>query len=89
VFIYLTIQHMTFYGTSTSLCKLLQLLSDRHMLRMIMELLKNFSFTLTTNNVTRSRLWHLKNCVPHTHRDLSSPFSMMYTCDLPNTVFRK
>jgi len=42
-------------------CKLLQLLSDRHMVHMIMEIDGNRSCTLTTGNDKRSRLRHLKN----------------------------
>jgi len=37
-------------------CKLLRLLPDRHMVRMIMEMAGNRSFTLTTGNGKRSRL---------------------------------
>jgi len=35
-------------------CKLLRLQPDRHMVRMIMELVNNLSFTLTTVNNQRS-----------------------------------
>jgi len=50
-------------------CKLLQLLPDRHMVRMIMvriiiEMVGNRSFTLTTGNGKRCRLLRLKNGVP-------------------------
>ena len=41
-------------------CKLLRLLPDKHMVRMIM----NRSFTLTTSDSKQSRLCHLKNGVP-------------------------
>jgi len=44
-------------------CKLLQLLPDRHMIQMIMEMVGNRRFTLTTGNGTRSRLQRLKNGV--------------------------
>jgi len=58
-------------------CKLLRLLPDRHMVQMIMELVGNLSFTLTTGNGKRSRISHLKNGV---HRDLSwHPFSSTST----------
>jgi len=43
--------------------KLLQLLPDRHMVRMIMEMVGNRSFTLTTSNGKQSRLWCLNNGV--------------------------
>ena len=36
-------------------CKLLRLLPDRHMVRMIMEMVSNHSFTLTTGNRQRPR----------------------------------
>ena len=41
-------------------CKLLSLLSDKHMVRMIMELVRNRSFTLITGDSKQSRLRHLK-----------------------------
>jgi len=44
--------------------KLLQLLLDKHMVRMFMEMVGNRSFTLTTGNSKRSRLRRLKNGVP-------------------------
>jgi len=45
-------------------CKLLQLLPARRMLRKIMELLGNRSFTLTSGGNKRSSLQRLKNGVP-------------------------
>lgn len=45
-------------------CKLLRLLPDRHMVSMIMELIQNRSFILTTGSGQRSRLRCLKNGVP-------------------------
>ena len=36
--------------------KLLRLLPDKHMVRMILELIRNRSFTLTTDDSKRSRL---------------------------------
>ena len=44
--------------------KLLRLLPDRQMVRMIMKMVSNRSFTLTTGNGKRSRLRRLKNGVP-------------------------
>jgi len=44
-------------------CKLLQLLPDRHKVHMIMEMVGNRSFALTTRNGQRSRLRRLKNGV--------------------------
>ena len=37
------------------ICKLLRLLPDKHMVRMIMELLRNRSFTLTTGDSKQSK----------------------------------
>ena len=45
-------------------CKLLTLLPDNHMIRMIMELVQNRSFTLTTGDCKQSRLCCLKNSIP-------------------------
>jgi len=45
-------------------CKLLRFLPDRHMVRMIMELVGYRSFMLTTSDNKRSRLQRLKNGVP-------------------------
>jgi len=46
-------------------CKLLRLLSARHMVCMIMqELVGNRSFTITSDNNKRSRLRRLKKCLP-------------------------
>ena len=45
-------------------CKVLQLLPDRHMVHMIMEMVGNRSFTLTTGNCNKNRLRRLKNGVP-------------------------
>jgi len=52
-------------------CKQLQLLLDRHMVRTIMEMVVNRSFTLTTGNSKRSRLQRLNN---GTHRGMSWRF---------------
>ena len=45
-------------------CKLLRLLQDKHMVKMIMELVQNQSFTLTTGDSKQIRLRHLKNGIP-------------------------
>jgi len=58
-------------------CKLLRLLPDRHMVHMIMEVVGNRSFTLTTSNGKRSRLRRLKNDV--TKGSVLSPISSTYT----------
>ena len=45
-------------------CKLLRLLPAKHMVCMIMELIRNRSFTLTTGDSKPSRLRRLRNGVP-------------------------
>jgi len=46
------------------ICKLLRLLPDRGIVRLIMELVGNRSFTLTSANGKRNRLLHFKIGVP-------------------------
>jgi len=69
-------------------CKLLRLLPDRHIVHMIMEMVSNRSFTLTTGNGKRSRLRRLKNDVPQ-GSVLAPLLFNIYTSDLPTTVSRK
>ena len=45
-------------------CKLLRLLLDKHIVKMIMKLVRNRSFTLTTGDSKQSMLRRLKNGVP-------------------------
>ena len=45
-------------------CKLLRLFPDKHMVRMIMELVQNRSFTFTAGDSKQSRLRRLKKSVP-------------------------
>ena len=45
-------------------CELLRLIPDKHVAKMIMELVQNQSFTLTTSDSKQSRLRRLKNGVP-------------------------
>jgi len=66
-------------------CKLLRLLRDRHMVRMIMEMVANRSFTLTTGNGKRSTAGYDASRIA-SHRDLSwlAPHLFnTYISDLP------
>jgi len=58
---------------------------------MIMEMVGNRSFTLTTRNGKRSRLRRLKNVVPQGSVLASLLFNpdISVSCDLPTTVSRK
>ena len=65
-------------------CKLLRLLPDKHMVKMIMELVRNRSFTLTTCDSKQSRLRRLKK------GSVLAPFLFnIYTYDLPSMISRK
>jgi len=87
VFIDLTAAYDTAWHRGLT-CKLLRLLPDRHMVHMIMEMVGNRSFTLTTGNGKRSRLRRLKNCVPQ-GSDLAPLLFIIYISDLPTTVSKK
>ena len=69
-------------------CKLLRLLPDKHMVRMIMELVRNRSFILATGDSKRSRLRRLKNGVPQ-GSVLAPLLFNIYVYDLPSTVSRR
>ena len=84
VFVDLTAAYDTVWHRGLA-CKLLRLLPDRHMVRMIMEMVGNCSFTLTTGNGKRSRLQRLKSGVPRylPWRPFSSTSSSL-TCQPPS-----
>jgi len=86
VFVDLTAAYDTVWYRGLT-CKLLQFLPDRHMVRMIMEMV-NHSFNLTTGNGKRSRLRRLKNGVPQ-GSVLAPLLFNTYISDLPTTVSRK
>ena len=69
-------------------CKLLRLLPDKHMVNMIMELVRNRSFTLTTGDSKQSRLRRLKNGVPQ-GSVLALLLYNIYTYNLPSMISRK
>ena len=63
VFVNLTVVYVTVSHRGLT-CKLLSLLPDKHIIGMIMELVRNRSFTLTTGDSKQSKLRRLKNGVP-------------------------
>jgi len=67
---------------------MLRLLPDRHMVHMIIEMVGNRIFTLTTRNGQRSRLRRLKNGIPR-GSVLAPLLFNIYISDLPTTVSRK
>jgi len=67
---------------------MLRLLPDRHMVHMIIEMVGNRIFTLTTRNGQRSRLRRLKNGIPRGSA-LAPLLFNIYISDLPTTVSRK
>ena len=87
VFVNLTAAYDTVWHRGLT-CKLLRLLPDKHMVKMIMELVRNRSFTLTTSDSKQSRLRRLKNGVPQ--RSVLAPLLFnIYMYDLPSTISRK
>ena len=87
VFIDLTAAYDTVWHRGLT-CKLLRLLPDKHMVRMIMELVGNRSFTLTTSDSNQSRLRRLKNGVPQ-GSVLAPLLFNIYTYDFPSMISRK
>ena len=87
VFIDLTAAYDTVWHRDLT-CKLLRLLQDKHMVRMIMKLVRNRSFTLTTGDSKQSRLRCLKNGVPQGSA-LAPLLFNTYTYDLPFVISRK
>ena len=87
IFINLTAAYDTVWYRDLT-CKLLRLLPDKHMVKMIMELVQNRSFTLTTSDSKQSRLRRLKNGVPQ--RSVLAPLLFnIYMYNLPSMISRK
>ena len=63
MFVNLTARYDTVWHRGFT-CKLLRLLPDKHMFQMIMELVPNKSFTMTTGDSKPNRLRRLKNSLP-------------------------
>ena len=87
IFIDLTAAYDTVWHRGLT-CKLLRLLPDKHMVKMIMELVRNRSLTLTTGDSKQSRLRRLKNGVPQ-GSVLAPLLFNIYTYDLPSIISRK
>ena len=87
VFVDLTAAYDTVWHRGLT-CKLLRLLPDKHMVKMIMELVRNRSFTLTTGDSKQSRLRRLKNGVPQ-GSVLAPLLFNIYTYDIPSMISRK
>ena len=69
-------------------CKLLRLLANKHMIRMITELVRNRSFTLTTGDSKQSKLRRLRNGLPQ--GSVLAPLLFdIYTYDLPSMTTQK
>ena len=87
VFVDLTAAYDTVWHRGLT-CKLLRILPDKHMIRMIMELVRNRSFTLTTGDSKQSRLRSRKNGVP-LGSVLAPLLFNIYKYDLPSIISRK
>ena len=87
VFVNLTAAYDTVWHRGLA-CKLLRLLPNKHMVKMIMEFVRNQSFTLTTSDSKQSRLRRLKNGVPQ-GSVLAPLLFNIYTYDLPSMIPRK
>ena len=69
-------------------CKLLRLLPDKHIVRMIMECVRNRSFSLTTGDSKPSRLRRLRNGLPRGSVLVPLLFNI-YSYDLPSMTSQK
>ena len=87
VFVDLTAAYDTVWHRGLT-CKPLRLLPDKHMAQMIMELIRNRSFTLSIGDSKRSRLRRLRNGLPQ-GSVLAPLLFNIYTYDLPSTISQR
>ena len=87
VFVNLTAAYDTVWHRGLT-CKLLRLLSDKHMVQMIMELVWNRSFTMNTGDRKPSRLRRLRNGLPK-ESVLAPLLFNMYIYNLPSITSKK
>ena len=85
VFAYLTAAYDTVWHRGLT-CKLLRLLPDKHMVKMIMELVPNRSFTLLPVTASKAGYAVLKTAFL---RVLAPLLFNIYTYDLPSMISRK
>ena len=85
IFIDLTAAYDTVWRSGVT-CKLLRLLPDKHIVRIIMELFRNRSFTLTTGDSKQSRLRRLRNGLPQ-GSVLAPLLFNIHTYDLLSMIF--
>ena len=69
-------------------CKLLRFLPDKHMVTMIMELVRNRHFILTVGDSKQSRISKASKAVPQ-RSVLASHLFNIYTFDFPSAISRK
>ena len=84
-------QQMIFSGNAVSHAKLLQLIIlFRHMINLIMELIHNCSFTLTTVTGLKGQLRQLRNNFPEgSVLSSSCSFLHLYINDLPTGIAKE
>ena len=87
VFVDLTAAYDTVWHRGLT-CKLLRLLPDKHMVQMVMKLVRNRNFILNTGDSKPSRLRRLKNGLPQ-GSVLAPLFFNIYLYDLPSITSKK
>ena len=87
MFVNLTVAHETVWHRGLT-CKLIMLLPDKNMVRMIMGLVRNRRFTLTIDDSKQSKLRRLRNGLPQ--GSVWAPLLFkIYTYDLPSMTSQK